>query len=38
MAYHEIGIADVVFDHTPSEDDHPTVCCSHGLAVQLPDV
>ena len=37
-AHHEVGIADVVFDQSSSNNNHPTVDCACGYPVQDPDV
>ena len=36
--YHEVGVAYVVFDHTPSEDDHASVGRPHCQTVDPPNV
>ena len=35
---HEVGIANVMLDHTPSQYDHTTVNCPHSQAVDPADI
>lgn len=38
LTHHKVGIADVMFDHAPSKDDHTRVHRPHSVIVQSTDI